>query len=61
MRSFSREEIKIVRYSADTTPDPPDSTFVTLVPLVNNDDIFNIIDNHKGLTENQRYKFFKNF
>ena len=61
MRSFLREEIKTVRYSADTTPDPPDSTFATSVPLVDNDDIFNIISNHKELTEYQRYNFEKDF
>ena len=53
MRIF-REENQIFKYHADITPEPPDSIFVKAVPLVNTDKIFDIIDEHKGLTEDQR-------
>ena len=42
MRIF-REENPIILYSRDTTPDPPDLTFVKSVPLVNEDKIFNFM------------------
>ena len=60
MRIF-REENPIILYSRDTTPDPPDSTFVTSVPLVNDDKIFDIVANHESLTDEQRYLEFYTF
>jgi hypothetical protein len=60
MRIF-REENKIINYSSDTTPDPPDSAFVTSVPLIDDDSIFNTIANHESLTDDQRYTLEKLF
>jgi hypothetical protein len=54
MRIF-REENPTILYSRDNTPDPPDSTFLKSVPLVNDDEIFNIIAKHVSLTDHQRY------
>ena len=50
-----REENAIIKYQADITPEPPDTIFVIPVPLVNNDNIFDVIDNHKELTDDQRF------
>ena len=50
-----REENPLIHYQADITPEPPDSIFVTSIPLVNNDKIFEIIANHEGLTDDQRF------
>ena len=54
MRRIFREEKTTVKYNSDPIPDPPDTTFVTSVPLVNDDSIFDTIAKHKGLTDNQR-------
>ena len=54
MRIF-REEDPIINYTRDNTPEPPDSTFVKSVPLVNDDFIFDIIAKHLDLTDHQRY------
>ena len=51
----------MILYHADITSEPPDSTFVKAVPLVDTDNIFNIIDEHKGLTEDQRFPFLDSF
>ena len=50
-----REEEPIIKYTRDSTPDPPDSTFVISVPLVTCNTIFDVIANHKTLTDDQRY------
>jgi hypothetical protein len=55
MRVIEREEIPIIKYSYEITPDPPDTTFEKPVPLVHDDFIFNLIINDNELTENQRY------
>ena len=60
MRIF-REENIVINYTSDTTPDPPDTIFVTSVPLIDDNNIFNVIANHKSLTDNQRYNLEKNF
>ena len=52
-----REENPIIKYTRESTPDPPDFTFVKPIPLVNCDNIFDIISTHKSLTDHQRYPF----
>ena len=55
MRTLIREEIPIIKYSSEKTAEPPDTTFEIAVPLVHDDNIFNIIANDLELSEDQRY------
>jgi hypothetical protein len=54
MRIF-REENIIIKHLADITPDPPDTIFVIAVPLVHNDNIFDVINKHEELSADQRF------
>ena len=51
---IEREENPIIKYTRESTPDPPDFTFIKPIPLVDCDNIFDVIASHKALTENQR-------
>ena len=55
MRTLHREENIIIKYTRESAPDPPDFTFVKPIPLVNCDNIFDVIATHLTLTDHQRY------